>query len=53
MILFVDDEGKVGVFAPAHIDNELPKLKVGVTIGLTVTLNVAGNAHCPAEGVNV
>ena len=28
-------------------------LKVGVTAGLTVMLNVVVDAHCPAAGVNV
>ena len=28
-------------------------LKVGVTLGLTVIVNVAVVAHCPAVGVNV
>jgi hypothetical protein len=45
--------GKVGTDPPAHIVNEVPKLNVGVTLGLTVTLNVAVVAHCPASGVNV
>jgi hypothetical protein len=27
--------------------------KVGVTLGFTVMVSVAGVAHCPAEGVNV
>src|SRR5436189_6292421 len=30
-----------------------PKLNVGVMLGLTVTVNVAVVAHCPAAGVNV
>ena len=29
------------------------ELKVGVTFGLTVIVNVAVLAHCPAVGVNV
>ena len=28
-------------------------LKVGVTLGLTVMVNIAVVAHCPAAGVNV
>ena len=28
-------------------------LKVGVMVGLTMTLNVVVEAHCPAAGVNV
>ena len=46
-------EGRVGTAAPAHIVSEIPKLNEGVMFGLTVTLNVAGKAHCPAAGVNV
>jgi hypothetical protein len=49
-IAFVDNAGAA---APAHMLNEVPKLKVGVTIGLTVTVKLAGNAHWPAVGVNV
>ena len=33
--------------------NEVPKLNVGVTFAVTVTVKVVGNAHCPAVGVNV
>ena len=52
-IPFNDVVGKVGIVPPAHIFNEVPKLKVGVMFGVTVTVNVAGLAHCPALGVNV
>ena len=38
---------------PAHIVSDVPKLKVGVTFGFTVTVNVAVVAHKPAVGVNV
>lgn len=31
----------------------VPKLKVGVNIGLTVTLKLVVVAHCPAVGVKV
>ena len=51
--MFVDVVGKAGTVPPEHILNEVPKLNVGVMFGATVTLNVAGNAHCPAVGVNV
>jgi hypothetical protein len=37
--------GSVGTLAPLHILNEVPKLKVGVMFGFTVTLNVAVVAH--------
>jgi hypothetical protein len=50
---FVDVVGNVGTVPPAHIVNVVPKLKVGITFGLTVTVNVAVVAHCPAVGVNV
>ena len=53
VIPFVDVPGKVGTVPPAQIFNEVPKLNTGVMIGLTVTENVAGVAHCPASGVNV
>ena len=52
-MLLVDVLGSVGTDPPAHMVREVPKLKVGVILGFTVTLNVVGNAHCPAEGVNV
>ena len=48
-----DVEGSAGTAPPAHIESEVPKLKVGVILGVTVTENVAGNAHTPAAGVNV
>lgn len=44
--------GRVGIPLPAHTDKDVPKLNVGVILGLTVTLNVAAVAHCPADGVN-
>ena len=52
-IAFVDIAGNAGAAAPAHMLNEVPKLKVGFTIGLTVTVKLAGSAHWPAVGVNV
>jgi hypothetical protein len=48
-----DVEGSAGTTLPAHMEREVPKLKVGVILGVTVTENVAGNAHTPAAGVNV
>ena len=48
-----DGEYNVGTEPPAHIVNVVPKLNVGVTFGLTVTVKVVGTAHCPAVGVNV
>ena len=41
-----------GIAAPAHAVSDVPKLKVGVKIGLTVTVNVAVVAHSPAVGIN-
>ena len=48
-----DVVGKTGAVWPAHIVKSVPKLKVGVTFGVTVTVYVAGFAHNPAVGVNV
>ena len=48
-----DVPGNEGTDAPAQTVNVVPKAKVGVMFGLTVTVNVAGNAHNPAVGVNV
>lgn len=53
MIPLSDVVGKEGVLVPSQILIAVPKLNVGVTIGLTVTVNVVGTAHCPASGVNV
>jgi hypothetical protein len=43
--------GNVGAVVPEQIDGTA--VKVGVTIGFTVTVNIAAVAHCPASGVNV
>jgi hypothetical protein len=53
VIPFVDMEGNVGTLAPAQIDALVPKLNVGVMLGLIVTANDAVVAHCPDSGVNV
>lgn len=45
--------GNTGAVAPAQIVRLVPKLNVGVRIGLTVTVNVAVVAHNPAVGVKV
>jgi hypothetical protein len=45
--------GKEGTDPPEHMVSEVPKLNVGVTLGLTVTLKLVVVAHCPADGVNV
>ena len=52
VIPFCDEIGKVGTPAPEQIDKPVPKTKVGVKFGLTVTLKVVGVAHWPADGVN-
>lgn len=52
-IPLVDVVGKAGTIPPAQIVKLVPKLNTGVTFGFTVTLNVVGNAHRPAVGVNV
>ena len=49
----LDVFGKAGTVPPSQMVNVVPKLNVGVTIGLTVTVNVCMVAHCPAVGVNV
>jgi hypothetical protein len=48
-----DVPGKAGTVPPSHIDNDVPKLKVGVMLGFTVTAKLPARAHCPASGVNV
>lgn len=53
VIPFVEVVGKLGTVAPAQIDKVVPKVNVGVIFVLTVTVNVAVVAHCPAVGVNV
>ena len=45
--------GSAGTVPPAQIVNEVPKLNVGVSFGVTVTVNVALVAHNPAVGVNI
>ena len=53
VIPFDDVLGNVGTEPAAHIVMDVPKLNTGVTLGLTVTVNVAVVAHKPAVGVNV
>ena len=43
--------GSADKVAPEHIG--ATAVNVGVTLGLTVIVNVAVVAHCPAVGVNV
>ena len=51
MIPFVDVVGNVGATEPEQIG--ATDAKVGVTFGLTVTVNVVVDAHWPASGVKV
>jgi hypothetical protein len=53
VIPLVDVVVSAGTDPPSQIVNEVPKLKAGVTLGLTVTVKLVVNAHCPADGVNV
>ncbi len=53
MILLSEVVGNAGTMPPGQMVRLEPKLNVGVTFGLTVTVNVVGNAHNPAVGVNV
>jgi hypothetical protein len=46
-----DGDGSGANVAPAQIGDTA--VKVGVTFGVTVTVNVVVTAHCPAAGVNV
>jgi hypothetical protein len=47
-----DVAGNAGALLPLQILNAVPKLKEGVTIGLTVTEIADVIAHWPADGVN-
>ena len=53
VIPFEDVFGKLGTVPPAQIVSDAPKLNAGFILEPTVTVNVAGIAHCPAVGVNV
>ena len=53
LILLVDIAGNAGTLVPEQIVRDVPKLKVGVSIGLIITVNEAEIAHCPAVGVKV
>ena len=48
-----DVAGNTGTVPPVHITSEVPKLNVGIMLGVTVTVNVVGIAHNPAVGVKV
>jgi hypothetical protein len=51
VIPLLDVVGKADKAAPEQIG--ATAVNVGVTLGLTVIVNVAVVAHCPAVGVNV
>ena len=54
VIPFMEGEDKVGnPPAPAQMVKPPPHEKVGVILGVTVTVKLAGNAHNPAVGVKV
>ena len=53
VIPFVDVLGSVGTVPPEQMDNDVPKLNVGVVFATTVTLMETGWAHWPASGVKV
>ena len=52
-IPFRDVPGKAGTVPPEHMESDVPKLNVGVMLGLTVTVKVALVAHGPAAGVKI
>jgi hypothetical protein len=52
-MLLSDVVGNVGTVPPAHIVRDVPKLNVGVMLGVTVTVNVVGITQLPDVGVNV
>jgi hypothetical protein len=52
VIPFVEVPGNTGTIPPSQIVSKIPKLNVGVMLGLTVTVSAVGVAHCPASGVN-
>lgn len=45
--------GKAGTVPPAQSVRLVPKANVGVMLGFTVIVNVAGVAQSPVVGVNV
>ena len=53
VIPFVEVAASAGTTPPAQTESEVPKVKVGVRLGLTVTVYVNVVAHTPAEGVKV
>ena len=53
VIPLVDVVDRTGAVPPSHILSDVPKLKVGVIFGFTVTVKVTGSAQIPAAGVKV
>lgn len=53
LIPLFDVVGNEGAVLPIQRVSAVPKLKVGVTFGFTVTDRLIGGAHKPAEGVKV
>ncbi len=53
VIPLVDVVDKAGTVPPAQMVWLVPKLKAGVSMGLTVTVKVAVVAQSPDVGVNV
>ena len=53
MIPFNDTDGRAGTLLPEQKLIAKPKANKGVTFGVTVTVNVVGEAHTPLLGVNV
>ena len=51
VIPFVEVVGNALKLPPEQIG--ATGLKVGVTLGLTVMVNVVGVAHCPANGLKI
>ena len=45
LMLLSDVVGNTGTDPPAQIVSELPNENVGVTLGVTLTVNVVGTAH--------
>src|SRR3982750_1741900 len=50
---FTEVVGNTGAVAPEQMVTLPPKLNVGVTFCITVTVNIVFTAHKPASGVNV
>ena len=52
-IPFTDIAGNAGTLSPAQMVRVDPKLNVGTTFGVTVTVNVVVVSQFVTEGVNV